>query len=472
MFPAKLPKGISMLFSSLFFLQIFLPVTYFVSALLKNKSNLFLLIASLFFYSWGEYHYVGVLIFSISINYLIGRFLSHSEGRDRIIVLTFGISSNLLILCYFKYAQFFIENLNLFLPDPIAVAPAPMPVGISFFTFQAISYIIDVYRRQIESERNPISLGLYIAFFPQLIAGPIVKFHDIAGQLNHRQITLSGTAYGIRRFIFGLSKKVILANELALVADSTFNTGGSVSTIAAWLGCIAYTLQIYFDFSGYSDMAIGLGRMFGFHFPENFNYPYLSCSIGEFWRRWHISLSSWFKEYLYIPLGGNKKGELCTQRNLFLVFLATGFWHGASWNFVFWGIYHGFFVMLEKMLEKYSFKRIRLLGSLYVVLTVMIGWVLFRCETLKNAAVFIRAMFLPGEDDANLYFRWLTPYYAGIFIVSVILCGPHQLLNRVKKYTRGERPYVFDLLFLPVLLTLCIIKLGASTYNPFIYFRF
>lgn len=464
-----------MLFSSLFFLQIFFPAVFLIAVLLKNRSNLFLLLASLLFYAWGEPYFITVLLFSITVNYFLGRWIEDADRdighRASAAGLFAGITLNLLILGYFKYATFFIENLKVFLPS-VKVDDIPMPIGISFFTFQAISYLVDVYKKQTKCERNPISLGLYIAFFPQLIAGPIIKYHDIADQLHHRRITWEETAYGMKRFILGLAKKVIIANELALVADSSFNTVNGLSLSAAWLGAFAYTMQIYYDFSGYSDMAIGLGRMFGFRYAENFDCPYLSCSIREFWKRWHISLSTWFKEYLYIPLGGNRHGQLCTIRNLALVFLATGLWHGAHWNFVFWGALHGFFVILEHLLSRFRFPRIKPLCFFYTIITVIFSWVFFRAGSIQEGFLYIGKMLIPGTDWSAVYFQWVSPYYIALYCISAILCGPIRCFPPVRKYLSEGKTCLWDIILLPVILGYCIIRSGSDSYNPFIYFRF
>lgn len=476
-----------MLFSSFIFLQIFLPCT-FAGALLfrKRGTNFFLLLASLLFYAWGEPSYVFLLLASTAANYFIGLFIgqaSASASVDKKAGLGLGIGVNIALLAHFKYMNFFVFYINSCVPglipqnDPIA-----LPIGISFYTFQAISYLVDVYRGQVKAEKNFISLTLYIAFFPQLIAGPIIKFHDISEQLKHRAMTLSSTAIGIRRFIFGLSKKVLIADTLAIVADSIFSTSPQLLTPdQAWFGLIAYTLQIYFDFSGYSDMAIGLGKMFGFDYLENFNYPYMAASVRDFWRRWHISLSTWFKEYLYIPLGGSRCGKWRTGLNLLVVFFLTGLWHGASWNFVVWGLFHGIFLMTEHFLARErSFAGsiyLRMLSHVYTLLVVVTGWVFFRAETLEKAFCYLKAMFVPSGTDAAsfslLSSGFFCPRFQIVLAAAVLLCGPFQLLPGVKRYLAEKSGfYWFDLPLLTGLLFFSMISLGANTYNPFIYFRF
>ncbi|MGD8338870.1 MAG: MBOAT family protein, partial [Desulfobacterales bacterium] len=381
-----------MLFSSIIFLFQFLPLClllYFLAG--KRLRNLLLLIASLVFYAWGESYYVLLMLVSILVNYLCGLMIDRYRGRQAARgFLIAAIAFNVLSISVFKYANFLVDNLNTLLSQigagPIELAPIHLPIGISFFTFQAMSYAVDVYRRDAPVQRNPLNIGLYIALFPQLIAGPIIRYHDIAAQLIRRRVRLDDLSYGIERFVVGLGKKVLIANQVAIIADQVFSFPYETLTPGvAWLGVLCYTLQIYFDFSGYSDMAIGIGRMFGFHFLENFNYPYISRSIREFWRRWHISLSSWFRDYLYIPLGGNHRGPLRTYLNLLIVFFLCGLWHGASWNFVIWGLLHGLFLVIERLgFEKILNRWWSPLRYLYVMLVVCTGWVFFRAENLSS----------------------------------------------------------------------------------------
>lgn len=468
-----------MVFSSMTFLWIFLPLLLISYFLIKEKyRNILLVIFSIIFYSWGEPQYVILMLISILINYILGILLEKTKNKK--IILLIAILINFGLLGYFKYFNFLVDNINkLFNYNVITPHNIVLPIGISFYTFQIISYIIDVYRGDIRAQKNILDLALYISFFPQLIAGPIVKYHDINEQLQHRTITIEKFADGIRRFIYGLSKKVILSNSLALIADKIFDTSiANVSTPVAWIGAICYMLQIYFDFSGYSDMAIGLGKMFGFEFMENFNLPYISKSITEFWRRWHISLSTWFKEYLYIPLGGNRKGKLRTYINLFIVFLATGIWHGAAWNFIFWGLYNGLFLILERIklkeiLDKNKFKLIKYVYSLLVTL---FGWVLFRANGLKNAIKYIKTMIIPTKAVASSNLNILsilTLRNIIIIIISILFSGVIQVvfLKNKEKFKIFYKKYL-EVTILIVLFTICIMSLASNTYNPFIYFRF
>jgi alginate O-acetyltransferase complex protein AlgI len=364
-----------MVFSSLIFLWVFLPVVllgYFLSRHVYR--NLFLLLASLFFYAWGEPVYVFVMMFSIVLNYYCGLWTgSASEAKSRLALFA-GVTLNLLLLGVFKYYGFVVENINALFGFGWEVRKLALPIGISFYTFQSISYLVDIRRGETRPQRDILKMGLFISFFPQLVAGPILKYHEFAPQIDRRKVTWKGFNEGAVRFIQGLGKKVIIANIMAETADEIFGLGiEEVSTLTAWIGISAYTLQIYFDFSGYSEMAIGLGKMFGFNIPENFNRPYISTSIKEFWRRWHISLSTWFKEYLYIPLGGNRAGTLRTYRNLLVVFFLTGLWHGASWSFVIWGVFHGFFLVLERLVPIEKILHFRVLQWIYAMLAVMVG---------------------------------------------------------------------------------------------------
>ncbi len=423
------------------------------------------------------------MLTSTLINYLCGLgiyYLSKKKQYQRL-VLSIGIFLNLSILVYYKYLDFILENLQIIgffkgtLPFYIA-----LPIGISFFTFQGMSYIIDVYRDDARVQTNPIHLGLYIALFPQLIAGPIVRYQDIADQIEHRIISRLGFSDGIRKFIRGLSKKVIFANTAAVIADNTFALEPtSIPIGVAWLGIICYTLQIYFDFSGYSDMAIGLGKMFGFHFKENFNHPYIAKSIREFWRRWHISLSTWFRDYLYISLGGNRKGELITYRNLFIVFFITGFWHGASWNFIIWGLFHGAFLILERAKIIDTSKLPNMVGHAYALLVVILGWVLFRAESLEGGVLYLGSMFGLYEGTEYYPLLFLTNYNIFIILTAIILSTPirvkfYGILARLQTPFRMKSDIVTALensLYI-VLLIYTLSELAQSNYNPFIYFRF
>ena len=421
-----------MLFSSLVFIWYFLPAVFILYHLIpwKNGKNGVLLAASLFFYGWGEPKYIFLMLLSVSMNYLFGLWISVlSKKRIKQLVMALCLAVNMGLLGYFKYFNFLGELVNYLLGNgTVAMREISLPIGISFYTFQALSYVIDVYRKDIGVQKNPFYLALYISFFPQLIAGPIVKYHDIEAQIAQRRCTLSMQAYGIKRFVYGLGKKVILANAFAQAADRIFALPGQdLGTAITWFAVAVYALQIYFDFSGYSDMAIGLGKMFGFHFMENFNYPYLSSSVSEFWRRWHISLSTWFREYLYIPLGGNRKGLFRTCLNLFIVFFATGLWHGASISFVLWGVYYGILVVAERLflgkwLEKNPWKWV---NHGYAMFAVLFGWMLFRAEHMSVAKELLINMFTwkKGLYPILMYadLRLFVLMAAGI-----ILCGPLQ----------------------------------------------
>ena len=446
--------------------------------------NTILLIASLIFYAWGEPTYVFLMLFSIAMNFTFGLLINHARDRLplRKMYLSLAVIGNLLILGYFKYAGFVVDNLNQLFGLSIEMEPIPLPIGISFFTFQAMSYIIDVYRKDTEVQRNIISLALYISLFPQLVAGPIVRYNTIAEQIKKRTVHLDKFAEGIKRFVIGLAKKVILANAFAEVADAVYTTpAAELSVASVWIGVAAYGLQIYFDFSGYSDMAIGLGKMFGFDFLENFHYPYIARSVAEFWRRWHISLATWFKDYVYIPLGGNRKGYYRTLLNLLIVWTITGFWHGASWTFVVWGFYFGVFIVLERIgLGKWIEKLGKPVGHLYAFLVVMIGWVFFRADDFGYAFSLLRIMF--GFSGNSLIdgtaFIYLNDYGL-LFIIGFIASLPimpwiTQKLKTMNQYEQRIVPILS--LVMPVvymlLMVFSMILLVNSTYNPFIYFRF
>lgn len=475
-----------MVFSSMVFLWVFLPavliIYYFID---KKYKNLVLLISSLIFYSFGEPKYILLMVISIIINYIFGILVDREENIfKRKLILALSVFINLAILGYFKYFNFFSESLNnIFHGEVIALKEIILPIGISFYTFQALSYVVDVYRgKGVEDgtkvQKNIFDLALYISFFPQLIAGPIVKYYDIEAQLRNRDENLTRITYGIKRFIFGLSKKVLISNVMASTADSIFKLPiDGIGTPLAWLGLITYTLQIYYDFSGYSDMAIGLGEIFGFTFMENFNYPYVSKSIKEFWKRWHISLSTWFKEYLYIPLGGNRKGKFRTYINLFIVFFATGLWHGASFNFILWGMIHGFFSVIErlflgKLLDKNKFK---LLNHIYTLFVVMIAWVFFRVEGLREAIRYIKALFIYRQGSLiNNIDLYLNKEVILIIIIGILFSGIIQMLFKgfTKNIYLRDGIKIYEIVILIILLFLCIVSIVSGTYNPFIYFRF
>ena len=464
-----------MVFSSMVFLCIFLPVVFLLHLLLPGirAKNGMLLLASLAFYAYGEPVYVILMIASAFVNYLSALLIGKNPAGKKA-VMAVNVILNLGVLVLFKYTGFLAESVNTIFGTAIPVPSIRLPIGISFFTFQAMSYVIDVYRGVTGAQKNFGKVLLYISFFPQLIAGPIVKYHDIAQEIENRTQTVDGVTDGIRRFVVGLSKKVLISNTVGLVADTLFAADVSgLNAAAAWIGAVSYMLQIYFDFSGYSDMAIGLGEMFGFHFKENFNYPYISGSIREFWRRWHMSLSGWFQEYLYIPLGGSRKGKIRTVINKFIVFLCTGIWHGANVTFLFWGLYHGCFLMLEEIvpaIREQGGKVKSFFQHVYTLLVVLIGFVFFRADSMHQGAAWIKTMFTGfGSNTAamSLALEQLTPLYLVTAAVGIVACCPVKML--VKKVRAYEAVTAAGSL---ALLLLCMLSLASGTYNPFIYFRF
>jgi alginate O-acetyltransferase complex protein AlgI len=433
-----------------------------------------LTVASLVFYAFGSLRLLPLLVLSAFGNYLAGRLVMTGRPHRKAVV-TVAVVANLLVLAVFKYLDFFITNLNLLPGVHLPLTGITLPVGISFYTFQGMSYLLDVYRDPGQGSRSFGKVLLYIAFFPQLVAGPIVKYDDVARQIDDRACTPADTAHGLVRFIRGLTKKLLVANTLGAAADAVFGlTAGQLDARLAWLGAVCYTLQIYFDFSGYSDMAIGLGRVFGFRFRENFDHPYAAGSIQNFWRRWHISLSSWFRDYLYIPLGGNRKGVWRARLNRLVVFFFTGLWHGASWTFVLWGLWHGLFLFLEDLFPRR--KRIPALGHLYTLLVVTLGFVLFRADTIGEAGVMLHAMFTgftaTAEQTALLH-NLLSPSLVVTLVLSLLCCLPLVEWGRRKLPATPGR-WMEGLLW-PcslVLLVLCILSLAAGSFNPFIYFQF
>ena len=469
-----------MVFSSAVFLFIFLPVVFVLSRVLPGirAKNILLLIASLLFYAFGEPVYILLMLASILVNFTAGRLLPLcGKGLDKL-VLALAVVLNLGMLSLFKYTDFFLTTVNQVFSLEIPLTGIALPVGISFFTFQGLSYVIDVYRDREMCAKSIVKLALYISLFPQLIAGPIVIYHDVANQIDHRETTPELTADGIRRFVLGLGKKLLLANTAGRMADLVFTaTAQQLDIRVAWLGALCYCLQIYFDFSGYSDMAIGLGRMFGFQFLENFNYPYVSSSIKEFWRRWHMSLTGWFRDYLYIPLGGNRKGKLRTEVNKGIVFFCTGLWHGASWNFVLWGLWHGVFIILEDLLPKGGKVR-RAIGHVTTPLIVLLGFVLFRADTLGDAGRIFSQMFT-GVDFTLQSDALLRTLLSPLNILTVVLGTAFSLplLPKMKAYAQGEGKAAAALragsyLACGGLFLLCVMNLAGSAFNPFIYFRF
>lgn len=469
-----------MVFSSAIFLFAFLPIVllvYFVSP--WRVKNLVLFAASLFFYAWGELFYCMLMLVSITCNYSVGRLIERSD-RYRKHFLVFGVFLNLFLLGFFKYANFIADSFNsfvsLFATARLDIPDIHLPLGISFFTFQAISYIVDVYRRETPVQRNFLTLGLYISLFPQLIAGPIVRYNSIASQLVTRLISLDKLERGVARFICGLAKKMLIANPLGAVADSLFSLpADQVPASIAILAVACYALQIYFDFSGYSDMAIGLGRMFGFTFPENFNYPYISRSVREFWRRWHISLTTWFRDYMYIPMGGNRVSPPRVAFNLLSVFVLCGLWHGASWNFLIWGLWHGMFLVLERTPFLSGLAKLPAIARHFYTLSVVgLGWVFFRIEDMGSAWDFLTSMLGKNGFSSNLYpvQLYLSNEAVLAFIFGVVLSMPVvPRLDSMIKSDHAARGTV-RVVTLSLLLFLSILKISSGTYNPFIYFRF
>ena len=466
-----------MLFSSVPFLFYFLPCVltlYFIAP--KRAKNSVLLLSSLVFYGWGEPRYLPVMLGSILQGYLFGLLIAHCRGQKLArIFLALSVFLSLGTLAYFKYADFMIANLNALTGLSVPLLRLALPVGISFYTFQILSYTVDVYRGTVPAQRNLIDLAAYIAMFPQLIAGPIVRYSDIAAQLSVRTHSVSDAAYGTRRFVLGLSKKVLFANLLGEIV-SGFRSSGDLSVLYYWLAAVSFTLQIYYDFSGYSDMAIGLGRIFGFRFPENFNYPYISGSITEFWRRWHISLGSWFRDYLYIPLGGNQKGRARQLCNILLVWLATGLWHGAAWNFVLWGLLYAVLLTAEKLFLLPRLQKLHVLNHIYVLFFVILGFVLFDAANVQDAAVSIRAMFgaasLPLTSVQSLYVLGSCATLLAIAALGATPL-PKKLHAAVQSSRTGAKLLaVLEPAALVALLAVCTAFLVDGSFNPFLYFRF
>lgn len=457
-----------MVFSSVIFLFFFLPAVYIMYCLCSDirMKNALLIMASLFFYAFGEPVYVILMTGSILTNYAMARLIAGYQKRARIF-LCMAVVFNLGLLVFFKYAALIIQTIRGLSVGQSSCPEIALPIGISFYTFQALSYCVDVYRDRGLVQKNVWKLMLYISFFPQLIAGPIVKYHDIEKQLSDRAVTIGDTAVGIRRFICGLGKKLLIANSMAYIVDTLYTTQINMA-LTAWVSAVCYIFQIYFDFSGYSDMAIGLGRMFGFTFQENFQYPYVSTGIREFWRRWHISLSTWFKEYLYIPLGGNRKGEVRTTLNKLVVFMATGVWHGADWTFLLWGLFHGLFITLEDH-GLVPFKN-RISAHIYTMFVIICGFVIFRADTIGQAVHIFGAMFTGFHMEVvemMILAKLLTPWNVACAIVAAVLSTPVSCW--LKQTIKNEAVYYTASL---VLLAVCIMELASGSYNPFIYFRF
>ena len=470
-----------MVFSSTVFLFVFLPVTllgYYI--LPKAVENYWLLAVSLIFFAWAQPKYLWIILLNVAINY-VGALLvdrtSEKKGVSKS-VLAITIAANLALLFYFKYFNFTIDTINQIFRSGLTFEKVILPIGISFFTFQGLSYVVDVYRGEVAVQKNLFKEALYITLFPQLVAGPIVRYKDIESEITEHSQTLSDFASGIERFIIGLGKKAIIANTMATVADGVWDAGpGNVLPSVAWLGTVAYTFQIFFDFSGYSDMAIGLGRMFGFHFNENFNLPYISTSISEFWRRWHISLSSWFRDYVYIPLGGNRNH---VYRNLGIVFLLTGIWHGAAWNFVLWGIWNGIFILAERAagVNKKRNKTApqKIIGWIYSIAVVHFGWILFRAPDLTAAIDMVKNMF-GVYDSGNVDFAlgwYLDGWVAAVMFMAALFSSslPRKFVENLKGSLKADIILPINYIGLILVFAFSVMRIVAGTYNPFIYFQF
>lgn len=466
-----------MLFSSISFLYYFLPALLLAYFVLPRKwRNAVLLLASLVFYAWGEPRFAIIMVSTALTGYLAGLLIDRLTGpRLRRLVMLAGVGLTLLPLLIFKYGDFFIDNLNRLSPGLLAPLKLALPIGVSFYTFQILSYVLDVYKGQVKTEKNPFYFLMYVAFFPQLIAGPIVRFQTIQDQIRDRRVSLDDFAYGVGRFSLGLGKKVLLANNLAEIGLK-LSQAGSRTVLSLWLTALAFTLQIYFDFSGYSDMAIGLGRLFGFHFLENFNYPYLSRSVSDFWRRWHMSLGSWFRDYVYIPLGGSRRGTLRTFGNLLIVWLLTGFWHGAAWNFLVWGLFYFALLALERAgLGQRLAKWPPVLSTLYTFILVLLGFVIFNADSMtaawQNLAGMFGAASLPAADSMALYY---ARSYAPTLVLAIL--GATPLPKYLFEKLKGERgDFLYDLVSLMGMVAILVLSTGSlidGSFNPFLYFRF
>lgn len=462
-----------MVFSSLSFLFYFLPTILFLYYILPKKfrygRNFVLLIGSLFFYFVGEPKAIVVMLLSIFINYIGGIAVNSGGEKQRKISLTIVVILNLTILFYYKYLMFIVGNLSKIFDFSVETKSIYMPIGISFFTFQGMSYVFDVYMKNAEVKNNPLDIALYISLFPQLIAGPIVRYKTVADEIDGRVETLDLFSTGVIRFIVGLSKKVLLANKFGIIADEIFKLNGNynLSVPLSWFGVLMFALQIYYDFSGYSDMAIGLGKMFGFNFLENFDYPYISKSITEFWRRWHMSLGTWFRDYIYIPLGGNRVSVPRHILNMFIVWFLTGFWHGASWNYIIWGLYFFVFLVIEKYVFGNKFEKVpKIFRHLYALIVILVGWVIFKEENSFLLLKYLKAMFSVGlKPTIGGVTYYLKEYYIEIFL-GIIFSA-----NILKAFEKGKKTIPAISIYF-ILLILSIVSLFSSSYNPFIYFRF
>lgn len=467
-----------MLFSSIPFLFYFLPcvlILYLIAP--KCLKNTVLLLSSLVFYAWGEPRYVIWMLLAITLGYIFGLLIERFKEKKRIskLFMILSVASSLAMLGYFKYVDFFIGNFNAITGLSVPLLKIALPIGISFYTFQILSYTVDVYRGDVAAQKNPIDLAAYVALFPQLIAGPIVRYSDVAEQLKSRTHSFEKTALGARRFMIGLGKKILIANILGELCD-TFRASDDKSVLFFWLYAVAYSLHIYFDFSGYSDMAIGLGKIFGFDFLENFNYPYISASITEFWRRWHMSLGSWFRDYVYIPLGGNRVSRLRHLFNIFVVWMLTGFWHGAAWNFIVWGLFFAVLLMVEKLWLLKYLKKSRVLSHIYVVILIIISFVIFDASSMGQAFSYIGSMFgAGGYQLVSTEFLYYFRSYGVVLILGIIGATPlpKKLWNRIAATNIGSNIMTFaEPIALSALLLCCSAYLVDGSYNPFLYFRF
>ena len=461
-----------MLFSSLTFLLAFLPLVLVLYYVNNNRvyRNIILLISSLIFYSWGEPRTIIIMIITIIVNYVMAIMIEENEKYRKLLFIVTCIF-NIGILFFFKYFNFFVNDVLMLKNVTLNII---LPIGISFYTFQILSYVIDVYKKEVVAQRSIINLGAYVTMFPQLIAGPIVRYQTIAKELTERKEHVDDITEGLRRFIIGLGKKIIIANQMAIIADTVYITIPlhDLNTMFAWIGTIAFALQIYYDFSGYSDMAIGLGKMFGFHFVENFNYPYIATSITDFWRRWHISLSSWFRDYVYIPLGGSRCSKARWMLNIMIVWSLTGLWHGASYNFILWGLYYGVLLMMEKLFFKKYLDKLRGINYIITMLIVLVGWVFFNSSSVDQIIYMIRNLFgFNGSFSLILLNNQGILYLLPYMLIAIIGMGPwiNQLFIKIRNNTIGFT--IYDI-YLVVILVVCLIFLINNSYNPFIYFRF
>ena len=461
-----------MLFSSLTFLLAFLPLVLVLYYINNNRvyRNIILLISSLIFYSWGEPRTIIIMIITIIVNYVMAIMIEEKEKYRKLLFIVTCIF-NIGILFFFKYFNFFVNDVLMLKNVTLNII---LPIGISFYTFQILSYVIDVYKKEVVAQRSIINLGAYVTMFPQLIAGPIVRYQTIAKELTERKEHVDDIAEGLRRFIIGLGKKIIIANQMAIIADKVYLSIPlhDLNTMFAWIGTIAFALQIYYDFSGYSDMAIGLGKMFGFHFVENFNYPYIATSITDFWRRWHISLSSWFRDYVYIPLGGSRCSKGRWMLNIMIVWSLTGLWHGASYNFILWGLYYGVLLMMEKLFFKKYLDKLKGVNYIITMLIVLVGWVFFNSSSVDQIIYMIRNLFgFNGSFSLILLNNQGILYLLPYMLIAIIGMGPwiNQLFIKIRNNTIGFT--IYDI-YLVVILVVCLIFLINDSYNPFIYFRF